>query len=146
MAAKYYHKRSRRAFFLLAAKLAALGSVVGGLGLLIAVIYGEQLIAWLFGSEFVRNDVFIVICAAGWIQFTSSPLGHAITAARYIRVQVPLQLSALVTIMLVCRFLVPTYGILGAAYGLLACNCVQAFFLTAVLSHLFTRKIWLKQN
>lgn len=138
--AKYYQSGDRHHFFSLVLKLAGIGAVLGGVSVLIAALYGEELLSLLFGSEFVRKDVFIILCIAGWVQYIFS-LGIPVTAARYIRVQVPIQLAVFSIVLLICFLFVPYYGIVAAAYSLLAGACFRGGTMIAILTHLYLYKI-----
>lgn len=137
--ARYYQDRDRYRFSVLLLKMAGVGTLLGSIGVLVAAMYGEKLITLLFGSKFVRWDVFLALCVAGWVRYTFS-LGTVFTATRYIRIQMPVQLVVFLSLLVACWLLVPSYGILGAVYSLLVCLCIQTGCGIIILIHLYSKK------
>jgi O-antigen/teichoic acid export membrane protein len=71
--------------------------------------------------------------AMGIVAYVASALGYALTAARQIRVQVPILLIACLTVAAVSYALVPKHGILGAAWAVGAGLAVQVLGSLGVL-------------
>jgi Na+-driven multidrug efflux pump len=71
--------------------------------------------------------------ATGVVAYVASALGYALTAARQIRVQVPMLLVACLTVAGMSYLLVPGHGILGAAWAVGAGFSVQVLGSLGVL-------------
>jgi hypothetical protein len=66
------------------------------------------------------------MAAAAALTLVSSLLSFAVFAARLFRIQVPLALFSLLTTIVSCAVLVPSWGVRGAAWSLLAQSVAHA--------------------
>ena len=117
--AKHYAAAEAKAFKRLLGKLIAISALLGVAGVAFVGVIGEALLTMIYKPEYAQHvDVFVLVMVAAGLGFVASFLGYAITAARYFRVQAPL--FAMVTGMSVaaCLWLVPLYGLRGAAMAL----------------------------
>lgn len=138
--AKHYAAGDARGFRTLLCKLMAIGIVLGAAGVLVAAISGRKLLTLLYTSEFATHvDVFVWLMVTAGVNYTASFLGYGMTAARYFRSQLPL--FALITVgsTIVCAWLIPQWGLLGAAWAMLAAALVQLAGSTCVNMHLLFR-------
>jgi O-antigen/teichoic acid export membrane protein len=132
--AKYYATGNSKAFSTLLLKLVGIGVLLGGVGILVAVVAGQQILTLLYSPEYAKyTDLLIWLIVATGINYASSFLGYGMTSARYFRIQMPL--FALVTTIsaIACLWLIPNIGLLGAAVALLIAAIVQAVFSLAVI-------------
>jgi O-antigen/teichoic acid export membrane protein len=68
-----------------------LGTAIGGAGVVIAASWGREILTAVYRSEYAEHaNAFTLIMAAAGIGYVASFLGHAMTAARAFRVQMPL--------------------------------------------------------
>jgi O-antigen/teichoic acid export membrane protein len=132
--AKYYAASNISAFKKLLSKLVALGMFVGGIAVLVATLIGKELLTFIYQPEYARQDVFILLMIAAGISYVGSFFGYSMTAVRYFRIQLPLYAVVTVTTVLVGLWLIPNYGLSGAAWSLIGSAIVQA-----VLSYLVVR-------
>jgi O-antigen/teichoic acid export membrane protein len=124
--AQYYAINNRRAFRTLLARLIFIGLGLGGLALLVARLFGREILTLLYEADYAQHaDVLVWLAGAAGISFMASFLGYAMTAARYFRVQIALQLASLSTVTLGCLVLVPKMGMIGAAQSILLGSVVQ---------------------
>lgn len=125
--AKYYAQGNARAFTSLLARLAGIGALLGIAGVLIAILGGEWLLTLIYGAEYAtRIDVFTWIMIAAGIQYLSTFMGIGMTAARYFRAQLPLFIGVVLVTAAACFWLIPSHGLIGAAYALAMGAGVQA--------------------
>ncbi len=107
-------------------QLLAIGGLMGGVGVLASLVIGRPLLVLLYSPEYAeRVDVFCWLMTAGAAANLCSVLGYGMTAARCFRPQVPLFGLSVVISVLACYWLVPSYGLRGAAWALLASYSVQ---------------------
>jgi O-antigen/teichoic acid export membrane protein len=117
-------RRSYRGFVLHAAVLT---SILGGGAVLIAALFGRQLLTHLFRPQYAeRADIFAGLMAAGMLMFVTSALGYIITAARVLKPQIPLLIANGVTAAAVSAWAIPRYGLRGAVYAVFAAYLVQS--------------------
>ena len=114
------------AFRTYVAAATAVGAMLGGAGVLVAAPFGRQILAHLFRPEYgLRQDVFVQLMIAGTASFAACAAGYVVTAARSITPQVPVLAAAALAAAVVCAWLVPKYGLNGAADAILAAALVQ---------------------
>ncbi len=138
--AKYYAAGNITAFRTLLLKLVGIGVVVGGVGILVAVVAGREILTLVYRPEYAeRADLLVLVMVATAISDVSSFLGYGMTAARYFRIQMPL--FALVTTIsaTACFWLIPISGLRGAAIALIIASVVQASLSLGVIFHALHR-------
>lgn len=115
-------------------KLVGLGILLGGTGILGAILGGQQILSLLYEPEYANyKDVFVLLMLWGAILYTSSLLNYCISGARKFSQQL-LLISVVVPInVALCSLLSPSYGLKGATLALVfseALYMTGAFFLT----------------
>jgi O-antigen/teichoic acid export membrane protein len=117
--ARDYASGQRREFGARVLRLAGLGAGLGVAGVLVAVVAGRPLLGLLYGPAYAeRTDVLILTMIAAGIGYIASFSGYAVTAARYFRAQLPLFVAVVAVTALGCWWLVPAWGLRGAAVAL----------------------------
>jgi len=131
--AKYYATKHGAAYCTLLTKLIGTGVLLGGAGVMVAIVAGRKILTLLYKPEYAAHtDVFVWLMVAATISYISSFLGYGMTASRYFRIQpVIFALSSLFSIIL-CLAFIPRFGMLGAAWTMVIIYCFQAIvaFLT----------------
>lgn len=133
---KYYAAGNKSAFEKLIWQLMGMGFLLGGVGVIVALVGGKPLLTLIYGSDYAQNlDVFVWLMVAAGISYMSSFLGYTITAARYFRIQMPL--FALVTGIsaISCLFLIPSHGLRGASIALVIAALVQLVLSSGITYH-----------
>jgi O-antigen/teichoic acid export membrane protein len=134
--AKYYAKSDQAAFRNLLLKLVGIGTLLGGIGVLISLVAGKQLLTIIYGSEYANHtNLFVWLMVIAAIGYVSSFLGYGMTAARYFRIQMPLFMIATVVSAISCFWLIPTQGLQGAIMALLISVIIQLGLSLAVVIH-----------
>ncbi|HVO42921.1 MAG TPA: oligosaccharide flippase family protein [Aggregatilineales bacterium] len=124
--AKQYAAGRRPDFQGLLLKLTGIGALLGGAGVVVAVAAGRPILTLLYQPEYAtRNDVFIWLMVAAGISYVASLGGYAITAARYFEIQPIIFAVCTAATLLLCAWLIPPYGILGAAWATLGASLIQ---------------------
>jgi len=124
--AKYYSVNNSRAFNRLAFKMLGITSIMGIAGVLVAIVLGRQILTLFYGPEYALPVVFGLVMVAAGINYIATMFLSIITSARYFKIQLPLHLLTTGTIALFSFFLIPPYGLLGAAVALIIGDLVRA--------------------
>ena len=105
-----------------------LGALLGTCAVLISIVFGRAILTYLFRPEYARYaDVLVRLMIAGTIAFIASGLGFVMTAARSLRPQVSLLVIVGAATAASSAFLIPRYGLMGAADASLLGAIVQLF-------------------
>ncbi|MBR8834775.1 MAG: oligosaccharide flippase family protein [Stigonema ocellatum SAG 48.90 = DSM 106950] len=132
--AKYYAAGNSTAFRLLLLKLMGIGILMGGVGVFIAVLFGQQILTLLYQPEYAKHaDLFVWLMLVTGINYVSSFLGYGMTAARYFGIQIPLFASVTTISAIACLWLIPTMGLRGAAIALLLAAIFQVVMSSTVI-------------
>lgn len=134
--AKYYAAGNVIAYRRLLFKFVGVGVLLGGTGILVAVVAGKEILTLFYQPEYAEYaDLFVWLMVAAAISYISSFLGQGMTAARYFRVQMPL--FALVTSIsaIACFWLIPSRGLQGAAMALIVAVIVRVSLSLGVILH-----------
>ena len=117
-------------------KLEGLALFIGVGSILVAVVAGKELLTLIYSPEYGEyQGLFIWLMVAAATSFMAYFLGYGMTAARYFRIQTLLHISAASTSVIVCLWLLPKIGLIGAAIGLLSGAIVQTIFSIGVIFH-----------
>ncbi|MEL6162763.1 MAG: oligosaccharide flippase family protein [Cyanobacteria bacterium J06628_3] len=134
--AKYYASGNSKAFRTLLFKLVGIAALLGCGGVLVAVVSGHQLLTLIYRPEYAeQQSLFVWLMVAAGISYISSFLGYGMTAARYFRIQMPLFFAVTATSALACLWLLPKYGLLGAAIALIIAAVIQVGISSGVIVH-----------
>jgi O-antigen/teichoic acid export membrane protein len=123
--AKYHAANNVRAFRRLTLRLAGIGALLGGAGVLVAVVAGRPLLNLFYGPEYVLPGLFVLVMIDAGLDYISTMLLFVITSARYLRIQLPLYLLTTGTIALACFLLIPSIGLAGAAIASIIAESVR---------------------
>lgn len=132
--AKYYSAQNMRAFCILLLQLVGIAGLLGGIGVLAALLGGREILSLIYQAEYGEEiNLFVWLMVAGGIGYISSFLGYGMTAARYFFIQIPLFITVASVSPIACLWLLPKLGLLGAAIALIIANTVQAVMSCAVI-------------
>jgi O-antigen/teichoic acid export membrane protein len=116
--AKSYARKDNANFKFILLKLLGVTGLLGVGGLLVAVSAGRQLLTLIYGPAYgEHSDLLITIMAAGAIQYPAAMIGVAVTSARFFNPQIPLLASVIATSYMASRWLIPSYGLVGAGWA-----------------------------
>lgn len=122
---KYFAARNAKSFRKLSFKLVGIGILLGGVGVLVALVAGRQILTLFYGPEYVLAGLFALVMFASGMDYVATMLLFVITSARYFRVQLPLHLLTTGAVAIACFFLVPSKGLIGAAFALIIADFVR---------------------
>lgn len=128
------HAGDRAAFRSLSTKLYGLIGIVSGGGILLSLLGGELILLLVFGPDFAaRADVLVLLAIAGSVGFACAVPGHGLTATGAHGVQLPLFCLITAVSVGLCAWLIPAFGLRGAAIAILGTYLVQFFASNLVL-------------
>jgi len=134
--AKHYASANHGAFRRLLLGLAGFGLALGAAGVVVAAVAGAQILTLAYQPEYARQvQVLVWVMAAAAIDYVASVLGVGMTAARYLRVQVPLFALVTAVTAVASLWLIPSHGLLGAAMALGIAGIVQTVGSMGILTH-----------
>jgi O-antigen/teichoic acid export membrane protein len=129
--AKFYAQANAAAFVRLLSSLLLIGTALGVGVVLAAVLGGREILTVLYRAEYAtRVDVFVWVMIATWLSFLASFLGYSLSATRHFRIQPFVYSFELLLTLVACLALVPSFGILGAAWAM----CLAMAFQTVVMA------------
>ena len=135
--AKAWVGRDRRRYRSLSLRLFGVSALLGGAGVLAAMVAGNQILTLLFRPEYAGSaGVFARIMLAGALGYFVSAQGYAMTAARKLLPQIPLLLGTVAVTTLCSWWLVPTRGLEGAAEAWLLGSLFQLVFSTVIMARM----------
>ena len=117
----HYATKNTGAFKKVLLQILAIGVLLGGVTLFAAIVAGREILTLLYQPEYAGHvDIFILLMFAAIIANVAYVLYYSMIATRFFSIQIPL--FAIVTSLLIaaCFWLVPTYGLRGAAYAQIA--------------------------
>jgi O-antigen/teichoic acid export membrane protein len=115
--ARHYTGRDRDAFYALLMKLVGVGALMAAVGVSAALLVGPELLTLLYQPEYGRHrDLFVWLMVAAGAGYIGSLLGCGVTATRaFKRLTFPYLILVAISGLL-SRLLIPTFGLLGAAW------------------------------
>lgn len=138
--AKYYASGNNHAFRTLLLKLVGIGVLIGIAGILVATITGRNILYFMYRPEYAKYaDLLVWVMVATAISDIASFLGYGMSAARYFRIQMPIFILVTATSATSCFWLIPIYGLQGAAIALIIAAIVEASFSLGVIIHALHR-------
>lgn len=124
--ARSYITRDFVQFRSLLLKLLSLGVVLGICGIVIAKLFGREILIILFRPEYAEEAHLLPwVMGVGAIAYVGQCLGYALTAARYYYSQAMLFVLTNIIVALACYILIPTRGLLGAILAMLLAMVAQ---------------------
>jgi O-antigen/teichoic acid export membrane protein len=124
--AKYYAAGQVADFQSLLLNLVGISAALGGVAVATVYWWGSEIMRVLYRPDYaVHHEVFMWIIAAAGLGYIGSSFGYALTAARYMKVQVPLFFVTTAITTIACTSWIPVHGMKGSA---------QAMFLSVLFS------------
>lgn len=123
--AEYYAHGNITAFRTLLFKYLAIAVLMGMAGVILVWTAGKEILMILYRPEYAEYpELFLGIMVVTGLSYLSGFCGYAITATRSFKIQMPLfGIVSLVT-AINCYWLIPNYGLLGAAFALIISQSV----------------------
>lgn len=133
---QYYAAGDRSAFSRLLLRMGAIGLVLGGGGIAVALVAGRPLLALIYQPEYATYAWFFVwVMVSAAIGYVSWLIGEGMKAARYLRVQVVLFGLQVAVLTALSVWLVPSMGMTGVAIVMIAAAAVHLAGTLLILAH-----------
>ncbi|WP_168123457.1 oligosaccharide flippase family protein [Paenibacillus sp. HB172176] len=124
--AKYYSTKRNKEFINLTLIMVMIGVMIGIIGVFFSFLFKNQLLTLLYGEDYAMySDVFILLMIAGAMLYTGSFVGYSVTAARAFKIQPIIGGIWVSASALSSFFLIPKYGLEGAAYVVIITAFIQ---------------------
>ncbi len=121
-----YYLDDLGAFRTMLGRLLLLATALGTVLVVGTVTLGRPILALLYGADYAQYQrEFVVLAIAAAIQMVASCWGYGLTAARFFRVQVALTITSCLTAVVSAFFLIPRWGVMGAAGTVLVTSTVM---------------------
>ena len=128
-----YFVTDRAAFRQLTRRTTAAAAGLGVVAIVGAALFGRTFLAVAYSPEYAAHaPVLIWLAVAEGVSFVSTILGYAVTAARRLPEQLPIAGLSLALCAGASHLLVPRYGLVGAAWAVLATEGMRLLCLGAV--------------
>jgi len=109
---------------------------LGLAGVTIAALAGRVILTIAYAPEYAREaPVLVWMALAAGVGFANKALAFSVTAARRLTEQLPIALLSLAVAALASHFLVPRWGLIGAAWAVLATEAMRLLCLGVIYAH-----------
>lgn len=116
-------------------KLLLIAVLIGVSGVTLALLFGRPVLTLIYRPEYAEHvNLLVVMVIDGAITAVSIFLGFGMTSARCFRSQIPIMLATVAASVVLTFVLLPSLGLLGAAYALLLATVVRTSASYLVLS------------
>ncbi len=140
--ARHFALGERQAFSALFRKLFVFDASVGAFMLLAGLFAGRNILSILYTPDFADGiDALLWLLAAGGIGYVATLMGVGLTVARKFAVQLPLATAVTAASALTSWWLIPAYGLRGAAISAFLTAIVQLALYSLVLFCLLRGRI-----
>jgi len=103
-----------------------IGAGLGVAAVLIALGAGQTILSTLFGPEYGNHSrLLVLLMMAGAVSYIASGMGYIMTAARSLTPQIPVMAASAVAATVASAWLIPAYGLEGAAAALMFSALLQ---------------------
>lgn len=135
--AQYYSRGEARPYCRLLLRLLAIGTIIGGSGVLVAAVGSRPLLTLIYSREYAEHtSVFVGLMIAGGLMYLASFLTYGMIATRYYKAQLPLVGVVVAVATGFCAwFMVPRIGLMGGVYSLIVGMTAQIAGNAAVILH-----------
>jgi O-antigen/teichoic acid export membrane protein len=116
--ARAYAAGNETAYRALVLKLVAGGGALGIVGVLLALLVGQPVLALLYEETYARADVLAWVMLAAGLGYVASFLGYAATARRIIGWQPAILAATVSASLLASLLLVPAHSLVGAGQAM----------------------------
>lgn len=132
----YYAAGERGAFLQLLLRMLGIGLLLGGGGVILAIVAGPLLLTLIYEAEYAAHaDFFVWVMVASAIGYLSWIAGEGVKAARYLRIQVVLFAIQVIVLTGMCIWLIPALGLMGVALVMITAALIHLLGVVLILMH-----------
>jgi O-antigen/teichoic acid export membrane protein len=137
--ARLYVNGKWKRFRALLFQFAALGLALGVIATIITRLAGAQVLTFLYGRTYAEySNVFVWLTASAAISAVAMLLTNGLLSARRFRLQVPMFAVVVISNAVACAFLVPRFGLMGAARAPMIASTVHLIIAAILVTHLLS--------
>jgi O-antigen/teichoic acid export membrane protein len=114
----YAAERVRR-FLRLLWMMTGLSVAASAVALVAAALFGEPFLELLYGAEYVRRDVLLLVTVAAGLAMLGRILGATLMAVRWLKVHMLTMIATAIAVVTAGVMLIPSHGLGGAALSLI---------------------------
>jgi glycosyltransferase involved in cell wall biosynthesis/O-antigen/teichoic acid export membrane protein len=138
--ARMFADRDFAGFSRLVRKFISFAALIAAIGLPIAAILGKRILTILYQAEYTKYvSVLLIMIATTSIGAVASFLGYGMTSARCFKLQLWAMCAATAVTAVVTFWLVPRFGIMGAAWSLMVAALLQVVALGLLMQYVIAR-------
>lgn len=131
--AKLLAWEGREKFTSFSLRLMGFGAALGLCAVACSMVLGPWVMRLMFRPEYAQhNELLVALMIAGGAGYVTSMLGYAVTAARSFKPQAPVFGVATLATLGASAWLIPTHGLIGAAWAVGLSSVVQMLGLIAI--------------
>lgn len=124
--AKYYASNNFKLYKNLLFKLMLMGLILGVSVIIFVSLFGKTFLTIIYTAEYANfSNVLFLLMIGATINFLTSFLGYAMTAARIFNSQPIIFTLALLVNIILCVLLIPKYYLIGASIAIIISSGVQ---------------------
>lgn len=124
--ARHFAEGDRRAFLRVLSRLLLAAIALGAGAVGVAALFGRPLLTLIYTAEYAGYaPLLVLVLFGGALSYAGSAFGYATTATRRFRILVPLFGASTAVIALGCAWLIPRFGLAGAAWAVILGTTVQ---------------------
>lgn len=121
--------------------LILVSGAIGISGVLIAIFAGREILTLIYNPQYGKqSSTFVWLMVAAGFSYLYCPFWYSTTALRLFRQQTIIFLVAVISIVISCWLLVPSYSLIGAAWAIAIANAIL-FLGSAALHYYFMRRV-----
>lgn len=136
-----FYTQDQAAYKRLLFRLVGVGTILGAAGVLVASLFGSELLTLLYQPEYARQaNLLVWLMIAGGIVYLCSILGVALIAAGFLKAQLLIFIPLVVIDILAAWWLIPRYSEQGAAWTLLIGAAIWFLISSAVVLYVVSKK------
>jgi O-antigen/teichoic acid export membrane protein len=139
--AYFYNNNSFRDFIKLTVKMCLSGVFIGITILIIAIIFGEELLGIIYNEDFKSyQDIFVVLSIGSLLLFSTVFVGSSLMAIKKYNIHPIINIISLLTVLIFSLIFVNKYGLIGIAWSIVIANTVSFFGYTFALYYFLISK------
>jgi O-antigen/teichoic acid export membrane protein len=139
--AKYYAAEENDRYRNLLVILVGIGVLIGLSGVVVSATMGKPLLSLLYDPQYAEHDnLLIIMMVAAGFDYVATFLDYGMTSARYFKPQLPLFLCVTGVSAVASIFLIPKYGLRGAAIAVVLSSFVRLVGSFLIIFHILRQR------
>ena len=138
--ARYHAQGEKKGFRNIFTKLISAGFALGLLGVVVAILAGDRIIALIYDEQYaIHSRLLVLLMIAGFIDMTFLGIASAVNAMRFFRIQFFVSIISVLVVTISSMTLVNSFGINGVAIAMAVTKTTEAIIYMIILRKLSYR-------